>query len=274
VRWHVLLGVALALALPATVRGQNHGEGGGARCATCHISHDPRAGPYLLTPMPESEGSRTLGIAGATAGLGTGLSIGSASCLACHSTPDARARTRVAKERPEWSATTEGFLGPDLSDDHPLARFGEDRGASGTTAALSRGVRSARRRSTSTPRPVADILTAPECMTCHDVHGRQSVTGLAQTERETCLGCHDPPTYGMQEHSGLLCTACHDLHGGAEESLLTDATPDLLCLSCHVSGGLTGNGEGMAIAASDGNAHFNQPGATSGRCLDCHPAHR
>ncbi len=223
--------------------------------------------------MAESGVSSSLGVAGATAGLVADLSISSASCLACHSTPDARARTRVAKERPEWSATTEGFLGPDLSDDHPLARFGEDRGASGTTAALSRGIRSARRSSASTPRPVTAILTAPECTTCHDVHGRQSVVAL-EAERETCLGCHDPSTYGMQEHTGLSCTACHDLHGGAEESLLTDATPDLLCLSCHVGGGLTGSGDQTTIAPSDGSSHFSQPGATSGRCLDCHAAHR
>lgn len=262
----LVLAITIGIAAASPAMAQGHGEGEANRCQTCHTSHNPEAGPWLLGPIPPSAEAS----AASSGLLASGLSRPSLSCLGCHGTPDTGSGSPGLTGRSGLPTASGVYLGPDLSDDHPLARSGGDRG----TTREARGLRIQPLRtggaSESRPPPTTELMVLPECTACHDVHAPGVGTVRKEDERAVCTTCHDPTAYSMQEHSGLACTACHDLHGGTDVYLLAEPSPELLCLSCHALGAASPGSDPVGGQS----AHLDQPDLATGRCQECHRAHR
>jgi predicted CXXCH cytochrome family protein len=79
--------------------------------------------------------------------------------------------------------------------------------------------------------PVVDA----ECLACHSAHAAPVPHLLPGDGPRTCGGCHESVTAATAYvHPPLAtCQTCHDAHGGEHARLLTAATEDELCVTCH-----------------------------------------
>jgi predicted CXXCH cytochrome family protein len=197
----------------------------------------------------------------------------SISCLRCHATAGGRGTAEPVEGSPPLSITDGLYLGPDLSDDHPLGEIERDRRLLPDDGILTlrsrrvrRDVRTFRNRS-----PTETI----ECTTCHDPHSRTGPIPAPGEEAMLCGGCHDAGTYALGLHSSVACSDCHALHGARGSALLSEYEENRLCESCH------GRGASLSPTTRDRDSrllrllvaprgHVLSPG---GRCADCHPAH-
>lgn len=201
----------------------------------------------------------------------------SISCLRCHATAGGRARVEPVEGSTPPSITDGLYLGPDLSDDHPLGEIERDRRLLPDDGILT--LRSRRvRRDVRTLRSRSPTETI-ECTTCHDPHSRTGPVPPPGEEAMLCGGCHDAGTYALGLHSSVACSDCHALHGARGDALLSEHEENRLCESCH------GRGANFAPTTRDRDSrllrllvapgvaprgHVLSPG---GRCGDCHPAH-
>jgi len=97
-----------------------------------------------------------------------------------------------------------------------------------------------------------------ECMTCHPIHGTESVMGVRGEDRsELCSACHEP-YFNIQLTDHDLSTAFKNSPGSIGPSLENQDA----CAACHTSH----NGKGKAMWAMD----LNQADGQNGYCLGCH----
>jgi DmsE family decaheme c-type cytochrome len=80
------------------------------------------------------------------------------------------------------------------------------------------------------------------CVDCHTIHApRMQINLLKAAEPQLCYSCHLDvrPSFSLPYHhrvnEGLLvCTNCHNAHGGfITHQLRSTASQDLLCFNCH-----------------------------------------
>lgn len=273
----VSAGLALAaLLLPAGGRAQTGGRGHGARsasildqsgCALCHRSHlKTEAGGTCgstVALLVLAEAAQGGGPASCAAG-GTPISL---SCLRCHATPAARARDAelaATLQAPETGGT---FLG-DLADDHPLARRADQGATPLADAPLILALRGGVPRPFFSPGVTSPL---PDCTTCHSVHGGPDPALEPESARGVCLTCHQPGRY-LNGHAALGCTGCHTVHGGQGLGLLSQATPTLVCLSCHEAAMAAGTQPG-ALPMPPSPPHDPAQATASDRCTGCHAVH-
>jgi len=239
-------------------------------CALCHGTHGGGGDKGLkLGPNASSlTGSQSL-----IMGSSSELSDASRACLRCHETPEERGRQPEFGGRQLSSLQARGFLGPDMSDDHPVGSRDFDPAMLPSTS-LSGAFRP-------DDDPMGQQLALVglagdlrvECTTCHDPHSREPMRLSAEEEQVLCSGCHDPGVYVSMMHSTIGCSACHGIHGsGASRRLLRAPDADLLCTSCHVAGVAPQSDAGSVAQIDTGPiAHLSDPRA--GECSTCHDVH-
>lgn len=239
-------------------------------CALCHATHRG-GGEQGLKLGADPSGS----ISGQVLSLGLTRQLADASlaCLRCHGTPEDRARQREFGGRQPSGLSNRGYLGPDLTDDHPIGSMDRD------PAMLP---------SISQPgalRPEEDLLRARlaivgqpgdlrvECTTCHDPHDRDGMRLNVEEEQLLCTSCHDPGIYISLIHGTVGCSACHSVHGsGVNPRLLKAPDADLLCSSCHVAGVFPQSRAAPGVQFDTGPiAHLSDP--KDGECATCHETH-
>jgi predicted CXXCH cytochrome family protein len=230
-------------------------------CAMCHTSHGDAAGSSYALRVDDIPGVRT-----APSSRSPGLSTVSRSCLRCHATPSLRSRQPGFEGRARSAAAGGKYLQLDLSDDHPLGRAAPsawpqlDDKWPGRKPLKDAGLRA-------TPGGEAASV---ECTTCHDPHSRNPGPPNVAQQQMLCGSCHEPARYSIKQHSSLVCSDCHLLHGGSETTLLAEPAADLLCRSCHDPGSAPGRRAGGAAPLRGPRGHVEPP---RGTCTDCHAVH-
>jgi DmsE family decaheme c-type cytochrome len=86
----------------------------------------------------------------------------------------------------------------------------------------------------------AHAVNEVACSSCHRSHTDRDPVLKTATQPEVCGTCHQIAR--MDEHRAfahpidagkMSCTGCHDVHGGANEALLTKSTTNDTCYACH-----------------------------------------
>ncbi|MFV9645211.1 MAG: GSU2203 family decaheme c-type cytochrome [Desulfobacterales bacterium] len=79
------------------------------------------------------------------------------------------------------------------------------------------------------------------CINCHQVHSRTKRL-LAQPEPKLCNDCHQDirvktlyPSHHPIKEGKMVCSECHQAHGGFLKNLKTEERLNDLCLDCHAS---------------------------------------
>jgi len=176
-------------------------------------------------------------------------------CLSCHDGTIALNQTYNAKNAPGGSvylsAQDRGYIGTDLSDDHPIS-FRYDSGLAAEQGELR------------DPAALPDALPLDreqqlQCTTCHDPHDDSIGHFLRMTNQESqlCRSCHEISGWNASSHAvssaaltaavrdqwnnleartvrGAGCESCHRPHsaGGRHRLLRFEAEEDN-CFSCH-----------------------------------------
>ncbi len=264
-RLRCLAWAAAALATAARLAAQEMRPSGGHAvlrgspggfCDACHRSHPGRPGQYSLrTDERERQPPAWLSVDAPGAGAVT------ESCLRCHFDEATRRHQLDAERLPQGSGR---YLGPDLSDDHPL-------GAADAGRRLAPAVRPWQAPGAGAWARAGTI----ECTTCHDAHDPTMQVLSAAGQLDRCGSCHAPELAGLKAHSAVSCSDCHALHGARQAFLLRDAATEFLCARCHSAA--TAAEPGAWARASSARplprtlspSHY--PGAA---CENCHVIHR
>jgi predicted CXXCH cytochrome family protein len=227
-------------------------------------------------------------------------------CLSCHDGTIALTQTYNARGGPPGtvflSASDRGYLGTDLSVDHPISFVYDSSLAVAQRQLLDPAAL-----------PVAlklDDEHRLQCTTCHDPHDNRfgKFLTMSNAESATCRTCHLMNGWTVSAHATssaslagatrdkwsnitagsvrqASCEACHRPHnaGGRERLMRREAEEDN-CLSCHDGSVARGN-----IAAELTKISIHDVRATTGvhspaekasgmtkhvECTDCHDPHR
>jgi predicted CXXCH cytochrome family protein len=239
----------------------------------------------------------------ATVGQPTGTSR---LCLSCHDGTIALTQTYNPRSAPPGtvflSANDQGYVGTDLSDDHPIS-FIYDSSLAATKGQLA------------DPSALPAALKLDDggqlqCTTCHDPHEDKfgKFLTMSNSESAVCRTCHLIDGWSTSAHAAssaslggargdkwdnitagtvrqASCEACHRPHnaGGRERLMRREAEEDN-CLSCHDGSVARGN-----LAAELTKISVHPVRATTGihspaekpasmpkhvECTDCHDPHR
>ena len=84
-------------------------------------------------------------------------------------------------------------------------------------------------------------LNDVSCIDCHRPHS-QAKRLLAQAQPKLCNDCHQDirvktlyPSHHPIREGKMVCSSCHQAHGGFLKNLKTDERLNDLCLNCHAS---------------------------------------
>ena len=223
-------------------------------CKFCHTPHASNPiGPLWNRPDPghyyEVYRSSTLV---ATVGQPTGSSR---LCLSCHDGTIALTQTYNPRSGIQGSLYISpqdaGYIGTDLTDDHPIS-FVYDAALATKNGRL--------RDPGSLPRELPlDHERRLQCTTCHDAHNDSLGKFLRMDNHQSrmCTSCHNLANWSLSGHarspvsiatikaghwdnvpyssvSDLGCEACHRPHSaGGRERLLRYVTEEDNCLVCH-----------------------------------------
>ena len=269
------LGSAMLVATAAPLVAQHVGAGSSGvsgdpaqqGCMACHGTHVPGQG---VAGLRVDRGNLRI-----SRSVTPNLGDVSLSCLRCHATAGGRTMVELVEGSPTASLREGLYLGPDLSDDHPLGELERDRRLLPDDGILTlrsrrlrRGVRTLRTRS-----PTETV----DCTTCHDPHSRTGLIPPPGAEAMLCGSCHDVATYEFGLHSSVACSDCHALHGARGSALLSEYEENRLCESCHGRIGVSTRSTDLSSLRLNRMRLLNGPTGhvvpPGGRCGECHPAH-
>jgi DmsE family decaheme c-type cytochrome len=75
------------------------------------------------------------------------------------------------------------------------------------------------------------------CTSCHPAHGLPRRENREHTRSGACVSCHlemgGPWVFDHEGDRNFGCLSCHEPHGSSNRRLLTHATTQMLCMTCH-----------------------------------------
>lgn len=257
-----------------TMKGAHAHKPAAENCASCHAPHTSTHKKLLSMEPRELCLSCHKEVGASLATLAHPHEPARGDCLQCH-TPHASENIRVLKKSPRELCLSchEKMTGVIASATHPHGAVSDER----------------------------------SCLNCHSAHASAHAKQLVKDEIGACLKCHDAPIVVSKDRTipaakevavaqfhkhGPIekgdCAACHDVHGGAHETLLAapyekgfykkyseGAYP--LCFKCHDRALVTSVGAEAKTNFRDGDrnlhaVHVN--GTEQGRsCRACHTVH-
>ena len=274
-------------------------------CVFCHVPHnaktagplwnrDQPAGPY--TPYTSSTRKIT------APGQPTGASL---LCLSCHDGTIAlgkiSSRTNpisMLGGKDKFASGDAGYLGTDLSDDHPVSftyasvlTNPELRSPSGSVKLDASG----QMQCTACHSPhdnangkflVVSNIQGALCTNCHQRTGWPASSHMSSTKTWNGSGANPWPhtTYSPQNVANNACESCHRPHTAPGKSRLLNATPEEAnCLVCHNGNVAAKNIQtelaktshhGVASYTGTHDAAETDPVAgVHVECVDCHNPH-
>lgn len=107
------------------------------------------------------------------------------------------------------------------------------------------------------------------CSTCHQIHLAKDKARDKATQTEVCFGCHKAkraefmrtsthPVRGGSGGAGIVCSSCHNPHGGVGPKNLIKNTVNETCFSCH---------------AEKRGPFLWEHASASDDCMNCHSPH-
>ena len=224
-------------------------------------------------------------------------------CLSCHDGTIALTQTYNARNAPKGSifisSQDKGYLGTDLSDDHPIS-FAYDSALATEQGHLL--------QPSALPKHLAlDQNQQLQCTTCHDAHANKygKFLTMSNSESAMCRTCHIYKDWSTSSHAtssaslGELkaqwgvqastvrqaaCGTCHKPHtAGGRQRLMRHEAEEDNCLQCH-----NGTIAQTNIAAEMDKISAHQVRKTTGvhdpvedyqimqkhvECADCHNPH-
>ncbi|HWP39005.1 MAG TPA: hypothetical protein VNL18_15770 [Gemmatimonadales bacterium] len=266
-RWTGAIGVAAAIAgglcgpAPSHARAQTGAYGHAPLstpefvCGGCHASHAADAGYVLLADRTGTEIHTWLNAQAPGART-------SAACLRCHWTEEVRLR-QPDLQAVQWDPGR--YVGPDLSDDHPLGSLAtlasRSVGRAGFWVPLQLG-------------PAAEPGSGTiECARCHLPHEPSRLQPPPAQHAALCGTCHAAESASLGDHNRVACAGCHALHNRVLDPLLRGVTLEGLCRSCHTSTGIVPDSMRVYLLGDEpgGLSPWHNPGST---CTRCHAIHR
>ncbi|MHC4716466.1 MAG: cytochrome c3 family protein, partial [Planctomycetota bacterium] len=227
-------------------------------------------------------------------------------CLSCHDGTIALTQTHNPRNAPRGtihiSARDRGYIGTDLSDDHPIS-FIYDSALASRNGQL--------RSPAALPEELSlDSEMKLQCTTCHNPHDNRFGAFLTMSNADSgmCRSCHAVEEWAYSSHATstaslagargggwdnikattvrqAACGGCHRPHGaGGRERLMRREAEEDNCLACHDGSVASGN-----IAAELNKASIHPVNRTTGvhdpleaprsmrkhvECSDCHDPHR
>jgi len=266
-------------------------------CVFCHLPHNAKTtGPLWNRDQPAGAytpyTSSTRKIA--SPGQPTGTSL---LCLSCHDGTIALGKissrtTAIAMTgRNNFLAGDAGYLGTDLSDDHPVSF-------------LYANVLSNSEIRTPTGSVKLDASGQMQCTACHNPHDNANGKFLTVSNLQgaLCVVCHNKPYWSASDHAtstktvtgtwrhttattvaGNACESCHRPHTAPHKTrLLNQAAEEQNCMVCH-SGTVAAKNISTELAKTyhHGVASYTQHDTGEAavaatvhvQCVDCHNPH-
>jgi predicted CXXCH cytochrome family protein len=271
-------------------------------CIFCHVPHNAKtSGPLWNRDQPASPytpyTSTTRKIT--SPGQPTGASL---LCLSCHDGTIAlgkiSSRTTdipMAGGKTNFAAGDPGYIGTDLSDDHPVSF-------------LFSGVLSNTEIRTPTGSVKLDFSGQMQCTACHSPHDNANGKFLVvnNVASALCTTCHNKTYWSASDHAtsnktvtgawlhtssttvgGNACESCHRPHTAPRHSrLLNQSVEETNCLVCHSGTPATKNIQAELNKSSHHNvattggfgvghdaAEPNVVATVHVQCVDCHNPH-
>lgn len=287
---------------PGTIKAATESE----ICVFCHVPHnakaagplwnrDQPAGPY--TPYTSSTRKITV------PGQPTGASL---LCLSCHDGTIALGKVSsrataitMAGGKTNFAPGDPGYLGTDLSDDHPVSFLytsvlsnPELRSPSGNVKLDAGG----QMQCTACHSPhddangkflVVNNIQSALCTNCHQKTGWPASSHMSSTKTWNGVGTNPWPhtSYSPQNVANNACESCHRPHTAPRHSrLLNQSVEEQNCLVCHSGTVATKNIQaelaktyhhGVASYSSGQHdaAEPNLVATVHVQCVDCHNPH-
>ncbi|MCF7823147.1 MAG: cytochrome c3 family protein [Candidatus Marinimicrobia bacterium] len=285
-------------------------------CIFCHTAHSTQTIDQLWNQQMSSVTDYTLYSSTRLSGYATPSQPNDKSklCMSCHDGTVAIGSVYNAPGSGTGSAITmaggvttmplvaAGYIGTDLTDDHPIG-FTYDQGSGpGQDPDL------VARTFPWDPSLTGGVLLDPndisgtvECHTCHDPHNTTYAPFLHQPSADLCNTCHAKSGWDVDvAHYTTGCAGCHKPHGGGN-SLLSGVEEATCSVSgCHAPTAATGTSSGRSLdietPLNSLNAHptntisgihvsgetfmtapadtfFRDPDKRHAECFDCHEPH-
>ncbi|MCC7147064.1 MAG: hypothetical protein IT443_11520 [Phycisphaeraceae bacterium] len=292
--------------LSATGPGAVKVAGAADVCKFCHTPH--AANPIAPLWNRDDPGTYYQTYESSTLKATVGQPTGSSRlCLSCHDGTIALTQTYNGRNLPGGtvfiSAHDRGYLGTDLSDDHPIS-FVYDTGLTSKNTQL--------RSPASLPRQLPlDREGQLQCTTCHDPHDDSlgQFLRMDNTESRMCVACHQMTGWASSPHAVSTralstarretwdnlklsatvrqagCESCHRPHSASgRQRLLRHEAEEDNCLGCHDGSVAQTNIEGtlnrLSIHPVRETTGVHDPAETPGsmsmhvECADCHNPHQ
>lgn len=240
--------------LSATGPGSVRVEGSAGVCRFCHTPHS--ANPIAPLWNRDDPGTYYQTYESSTLVADVGQPTGSSRlCLSCHDGTIALTQTYNPRNAPGGgtvyiTSSDRGYIGTDLSDDHPIS-FVYDSGVAMVKGEL-------RDPSTLPPQLPLDHQNRVQCATCHEPHDDSfgHFLRMDNSESRLCISCHDPEGWATSAHATspaslagsaevwdnlsaatvreAACESCHRPHtAGGRQRLLRREAEEENCMSCH-----------------------------------------
>jgi len=278
---------------------------GGEVCSFCHTPH--ASNPVAPLWNREDPGTYYQTYESSTLEAEVGQPTGSSRlCLSCHDGTIALTQTYNGRNLSggtiHISPTDAGYIGTDLSDDHPIS-FHYD-----PTLATRKGQL---RNPDSLPAHLPlDDSGQLQCTTCHDPHDDSvgDFLRMSNDESALCRSCHEISGWTTSVHAtstaalagakrdtwdnlkattvrGAACESCHRPHSaGGRQRLLRHAAEEDNCFSCHdgavADGNLVDEFKKVSVHPVSSTTGVHDPTETPltmtehVECADCHAPHK
>jgi predicted CXXCH cytochrome family protein len=116
-------------------------------------------------------------------------------------------------------------------------------------------------------RDVTESMSVRICLDCHSPHAGHETLLMRQSQKETCLQCHDRSEFSRRVVHGAVdlgCATCHDLHSNNIADLRSPGV-NALCAGCH---------EESKMHMHPLGDEFKDPRTNDTlTCLSCHEPH-
>jgi len=172
-----------------------------------------------------------------------------------------------------------GWLGTDLTDDHPVS-FAYDDALATADGALAAPSTERSGLGGTIADDLLDGASRVQCTTCHDPHDDSlgDFLRVPNARGALCTTCHTRADYALSAHAPDVapslargCATCHASHGGAGQVDLLVASERALCGRCHADQVPAQAPAGQGAHGRTASAGAN--GTAPVRCATCHDPH-